>query len=144
MSAAQTEALVRRYFEAFNRAETEAMLACLDDNVVHDVNQGMRRRGKGAFGAFCAHMAKCYREELHDLAIMVSADGRRAAAEFNVEGTYLHTDDGMPPATGQHYSLPAGTFFAVENGLIKRVTTYYNLTDWLVQVSGEAGGADAS
>jgi steroid delta-isomerase-like uncharacterized protein len=104
----------------------------------------MRRHGKGAFGAFCAHMAKCYREELRNLTIMVSADGRRAAAEFNVEGSYLHTDDGMPPASGQRYSLPAGTFFAVDNGRITRVTTYYNLTDWLVQVSGEAGGAGGS
>lgn len=142
MSAAQTEALVRRYYDAFNRGDTDAMLACLADNVVHDVNQGMRRSGKGPFGAFCAHMAKCYREELHDMMIMVSADGDRAAAEFNVEGTYLHTDDGMPPAAGQTYSLPAGTFFAVENGLITRVTTYYNLTDWLVQVSGEAGNPE--
>lgn len=142
MSAAQTEALVRRYYEAFNRGDTEAMLACLAENVVHDVNQGMRRSGKGAFGAFCAHMAKCYREELRDMTIMASADGSRAAAEFNVAGTYLHTDDGMPPAVGQTYFLPAGTFFAVENGLITRVTTYYNLTDWLVQVSGETERAE--
>ncbi|MEZ5818178.1 MAG: ketosteroid isomerase-related protein [Hyphomicrobiaceae bacterium] len=138
MSAAQTEALVRRYFEAFNSGDTESMLACLAENVVHDVNQGMRRSGKGAFRAFCEHMNRCYREELKDMAIMVSADGDRAAAEFNVEGTYLHTDDGMPPAVGQTYALPAGTFFAIENGLIRRVTTYYNLTDWLVQVSGDA------
>jgi steroid delta-isomerase-like uncharacterized protein len=141
MSAEQTEALVRRYYDAFNRRDTDAMLACLADDVMHDVNQGMRRSGKGAFGAFCAHMAKCYREELRDMMILVSADGRRAAAEFNVEGTYLYTDDGMPPAAGQSYSLPAGTFFAIENGLITRVTTYYNLTDWLVQVSGEGASA---
>ncbi|MGE0769215.1 MAG: ketosteroid isomerase-related protein [Hyphomicrobiaceae bacterium] len=137
MSAAETEALVRRYYDAFNRGDTETMLACLADHVVHDVNQGMRRHGKGAFGAFCAHMAKCYREQLRDMTIMVSADGRRAAAEFNVEGSYRQTDDGMPPALGQTYTLPAGTFFVVENGLITRVTTYYNLTDWLVQVSGD-------
>jgi len=142
MSAAQSAALVRRYYDAFNRGDTDAMLACLSDNVVHDVNQGMRRSGKGAFGAFCAHMTKCYREELRDMTIMVSDDGRRAAAEFNVEGTYLHTDDGMPPATGQTYSLPAGTFFAIDDGLITRITTYYNLTDWLVQVSGDAGGTE--
>lgn len=143
MSAAETEALVRRYYDAFNKGDTEGMLACLSDDIVHDVNQGMRRSGKGAFGAFCAHMAKCYREDLRDMVIMVSTDGARAAAEFNVAGSYLHTDDGMPPAAGQTYFLPAGTFFAVEGGLITRVTTYYNLTEWLVQVSGGAPGADA-
>jgi len=139
MSAAQTEALVRRYYEAFNQSDTESMLSCLSDTVVHDVNQGMRRNGKGPFRSFSAHMTKCYREQLRDMVIMVSDDGKRAAAEFNVEGTYLSTDDGMPPALGQPYSLPAGTFFAVEGGLITRITTYYNLTDWLVQVSGGSG-----
>ena len=117
------------------------MLACLADDVVHDVNQGVRRPGKAAFRAFCGHMARCYEEKLKDIAVMTSPDGRRAAAEFNVEGVYIATDEGLPPARGQTYVLPAGTFFAVEGGLIRRVTTYYNLTDWLVQVTGdEAGG----
>lgn len=139
MSAQVTEALVRRYYEAFNRGDTGGMLGCLADNVVHDVNQGVRRPGKAAFRAFCEHMSRCYREELKNIVILVSPDGRRAAAEFNVEGTYLATDEGLPPASGQRYVLPAGTFFAVEGGQITRITTYYNLTDWLMQVTGEAG-----
>jgi hypothetical protein len=31
--------------------------------------------------------------------------------------------------------LPAGAFLEVSAGLITRVTTYYNLADWLYQVS---------
>ncbi len=143
-AAAATEALVRRYYDAFNRGDTQAMLACLADTVVHDVNQGVQRPGKQAFAKFCEHMGRCYRERLADIAVMVAADGRRAAAEFNVEGTYLETDEGLPEAKGQRYGLPAGTFFAVENGLITRITTYYNLTDWLMQVTGaelDGGGS---
>jgi steroid delta-isomerase-like uncharacterized protein len=56
-----------------------------------------------------------------------------------VHGTYKNTDEGLPPAKGQTYVLPAGTFFAVTNGKIARVSTYYNLTDWLMQVTGETG-----
>lgn len=137
MSAAQTEALVRRYYDAFNRGDTEGMLTCLAETVVHDVNQGVRRPGKGAFRAFCEHMSRCYREELKGIVVMTSPDGSRAAAEFNVAGTYLETDDGLPPARGQTYNLPAGTFFAIEDGLISRISTYYNLTDWLLQVTGD-------
>jgi len=137
MSKEASEALVRRYYEAFNRGDAEAMLACLADDVAHDVNQGMRRKGKDRFRDFCRHMARCYKEELSDIAVMVSEDGQRAAAEFNVKGRYLETDEGLPPAKGQAYTLPAGTFFAIENGRISRVTTYYNLTDWLVQVASE-------
>jgi steroid delta-isomerase-like uncharacterized protein len=137
MAKAETEALIRRYYEAFNKGDAEGMLACLAEDVAHDVNQGMRRSGKAKFRDFCRHMARCYEERLTDIAVMVSEDGRRAAAEFNVHGRYKETDEGLPPASDQTYALPAGTFFAIEGGLIRRVTTYYNLTDWLVQVTGE-------
>ena len=66
---------------------------------------------------------------------MASPDGARAAAEFNVRGTYLKTEAGLPDAAGQSYALPGGTFFAVRDGRIARITTYYNLTEWIMQVS---------
>lgn len=137
MSEQETVALIRRYYDAFNRGDAEGMLACLADDVVHDVNQGVRRPGKEAFRVFCAHMARCYQERLENIVVMASVDGTRAAAEFNVHGSYLETDEGLPPAKGQTYVLPAGTFFAVRDGRIARVTTYYNLTDWLMQVTGD-------
>jgi steroid delta-isomerase-like uncharacterized protein len=59
----------------------------------------------------------------------------RVAAEYVVHGTYLATDEGLPPAKGQTYTLPAGSFFEVTNGKISRVTTYYNLQNWTKQVS---------
>jgi steroid delta-isomerase-like uncharacterized protein len=46
----------------------------------------------------------------------------------------LQADPGFPAAHGQRYRLPAGAFFELKNGLIQRVTTYYNLQDWLAQV----------
>jgi steroid delta-isomerase-like uncharacterized protein len=56
------------------------------------------------------------------------------AAEYVVEGTYLATDEGLPPAQGQTYTLPGGAFFGLTAGKITRVTNYYNLQDWLAQV----------
>ena len=38
-------------------------------------------------------------------------------------------------ARGQSYRLPAGAFFAIKNGQIAQVTTYYNLADWIRQIS---------
>jgi steroid delta-isomerase-like uncharacterized protein len=70
------------------------------------------------------------------LVVMAGEDGSRAAAEFVVHGKYLATDPGLPEANGQTYVLPAGAFFAIEGGLISRVTVYYNLEDWIRQVSG--------
>jgi steroid delta-isomerase-like uncharacterized protein len=135
-SRIETAALIRRYYEAFNAGNSEGMLECLTDDVVHDVNQGERRTGKDKFRAFNARMTHHYHEQLENIAVMVSKDGARAAAEFNVNGKYLNTDEGLPAANGQTYILPAGTFFAIRDGKIARVTTYYNLTDWIAQVSG--------
>ncbi|MEM7499855.1 MAG: ketosteroid isomerase-related protein [Pseudomonadota bacterium] len=132
----ETERLIRRYYDAFNAGDTDGMIDCLADDIRHDVNEGQPRLGKDAFRAFSAHMTRCYREALSEIAVMTDASGTRAAAEFIVSGTYLATDDGLPEATGQTYRLPAGTFFEVAEGRIARVTTYYNLKDWIRQVSG--------
>jgi steroid delta-isomerase-like uncharacterized protein len=141
MAAADTVALIERYYAAFNAGDSAAMLACLAEEVVHDVNQGSRRAGKATFHAFMAHMERCYAEQLENLVVLATADGSRAAAEFDVLGTYVETDEGLPPATGQTYRLPAGAFFEVKDGLIVRVTTYYNLAAWLSQITGPAQGA---
>lgn len=127
---------VKAYFDAFNRGDVAAMLACLSDDVAHHVNEGQVRTGKDAFRAFCEHMNRCYREELTDMVIFDAEGGARAAAEYVVNGTYLETDEGLPEASGQTYRLPAGSFFSLKNGQITRVVTYYNLADWMRQVKG--------
>ena len=133
-----TEAPIRRYYDAFNRGDASGMLSSLAEDVRHDVNQGERRVGKALFSEFCAHMARCYKERLEKIVIMANEDGTRAAAEFIVNGEYLATDEGLPPAAGQRYVLPAGAFFELRDGVIARVTTYYNLADWTEQVLGKA------
>jgi steroid delta-isomerase-like uncharacterized protein len=125
---------IQAYFDAFNADDTEAMIACLSEEVAHHVNEGNVRVGKEAFRAFCAHMSRCYRENLTDMVIFGNSDGTRAAAEFIVNGTYLETDGDLPAAHGQSYRLPAGSFFSLDGDKITRVVTYYNLSDWIAQV----------
>ncbi len=137
MAASATVELITRYYEAFNAKDWQGMLDCLSDSVVHDVNQGSRREGKAAFREFLGNMDRCYEEKLEGIVVLTNATGDRAAAEFNVVGKYLVAEEGLPPAHGQTYRLPGGTFFAVADGRITRVTTYYNLTDWLTQVVTE-------
>lgn len=127
--------LVLAYYAAFNRGDFEGMLALLADDVVHDLNQGRRETGIEAFRAFLARMQRCYREQLHDVVVMPSWDGSRAAAEYVVEGEYLADDEGLPPARGQHYRLAGGAFFDIADGRITRVSNYYNLEHWIRQVS---------
>ena len=134
MSDAHT--LIQRYYDAFNAGDWEGMLDCLAEDVAHDINEGGRETGRAAFRDFLARMQRCYGEQLRDIAVMVSADGRRAAAEYVVHGQYLAGDEGLPPARGQRYVLPGGAFFDIRDGRIARVSNYYNLQDWIAQVTG--------
>lgn len=135
MSAAETRKLIESYYTAFNALKPQEMTALVTDDVEHRVNEGGIRSGKEKFAEFGSHMGVSYREELKDIVIFVNEDGSRAAAEFVVHGEYLKTDPGLPEANGQKYILPAGSFFEVKDGKISRVTVFYNLNDWIAQVS---------
>src|SRR5262245_44229207 len=100
MPAAETIALIERYYGAFNAGDIAGMLECVAETVEHDVNQGSRRTGKAAFRDFAAHMDRCFVEQLENVTVMATPDGSRAAAEFDVLGTYIETDQGLPPASG--------------------------------------------
>lgn len=124
---------ITAYYAAFNRGDWDAMCAFLAEDVAHDLNQGKRETGRDVFRAFLARMERSYKEQLRDIVVMGGPAGR-VAAEYVVEGTYLATDEGLPPAQGQTYTLPGGAFFELKSGTITRVTNYYNLQDWLAQV----------
>jgi steroid delta-isomerase-like uncharacterized protein len=127
--------IISAYYDAFNRQDMDAFLGMLTDDVAHDINQGERQTGKDVFRSFMDKMNRSYRERLTDIVIMESADGTRGAAEFTVNGEYLATDEGLPEAKGQKYVLPAGAFFEIRDGKVARISNYYNLNDWIAQVS---------
>ncbi|MGE4480510.1 ketosteroid isomerase-related protein [Acidocella sp.] len=131
----ETEALIERYYAAFNNADWEGMLSLLSEDVRHDINQSTSQTGKEAFRAFMGEMDRCYKERLDNIVILSDATGTRAAAEYVVHGEYLTAAEDLPPAHGQKYILPGGAFFSITNGKITRVSNYYNLQDWLDQVA---------
>lgn len=135
MTRSDAIALITRYYAAFNAGDAAGMLDCVAEDLEHRVNEGGIRHGRAKFAEFCSHMGVSYREELKDMVIFASDDGTRGAAEFVVHGEYLQTDPGLPEARGQRYVLPAGGFFELRNEKISRVTTFYNLNDWIAQVS---------
>jgi steroid delta-isomerase-like uncharacterized protein len=128
-----TTDLIQAYIDAFNRHDLEGMLATLSDDVAHDINESGREIGKDAFRKFKTHMDTCYREQLQDVVIMTK--GAHGAVEFICSGEYIKTDGALPPANGQRYAIPAAIFFDTANGKITRVTSYYNLKQWIAAVS---------
>jgi steroid delta-isomerase-like uncharacterized protein len=136
MTAEAARQLIETYYAIFNAGDREAFLALLTETVAHDINQGGREVGKTAFRAFMARMDRCYREQIKDLVVFTDASGNHAAAEFMVHGAYIATDEGLPAASGQNYVLPAGAFFTLSEGKVARISNYYNLPEWIRQVTG--------
>lgn len=133
MSQSNIESLIAAYFDAFNRHDLHGMLATLHPDVQHDINESGSELGKAAFEKFKAHMDTCYKEQITDLVIF--SNGNRGAVEFTCSGEYLKTDGNLPEANGQTYSIPAAAFFEEKDGLLSRVTSYYNLKNWIAAVS---------
>lgn len=131
-----TEQAIQSYFDAFNRKDVEALLALLDEHVVHDINEGPTETGRETFRAFKAGMDAAFDETIEELVIMTNGD--RGCAEFVVDGTYTQTVEGLPEADHQPYRIPACAIFEVREGLIKRVTSYYNLRAWTDAIEGAA------
>lgn len=130
-----TYELIQEYYAAFNQKEMERFLNLLAENIIHDINQGPTQVGKKIFEKFMDEMNRSYEETIQNIIIMTTPDGKHASAKFMVSGKYLKGGPNFPQAKGQSYQLPAATFFEVKNHHITRVTTYYNLQDWLKQVS---------
>jgi steroid delta-isomerase-like uncharacterized protein len=130
-----TTDLIQSYYDAFNAADWNAMLTLLTDDVAHDINETGRETGREKFQTFLERMNRSYRERIEEVTVMVSANGTNASAEYIVSGKYLLADTGLPEARGQTYRLPGGAFFDVRDGKIARVTNYYNLQDWIKQIS---------
>lgn len=135
MSEASAKALIERYFAAFNASDHERMLACLADEVVHDTREQGREVGKEKFRWYLGMRAGHFREDVSDLAIMIGDGGGRAAAEFTLRGTYLSTRQDFPEASGQSYSVLAGVFFEIDDGLMSRVTEYSDIDSWKAQLA---------
>lgn len=122
--------VVLAYYSAFNRGDWAGMLALLDDAVVHELNHGPREIGKPAFAAFLRKQAG-YRERLHDIVVMASPDGARAAAEYVAHGECRPgpTAPGRAGADRRRYARAGGAFFTLHDGRINRVSSYHPRPD---------------
>jgi steroid delta-isomerase-like uncharacterized protein len=126
---------IKQYYQFFNEGNWEGMLSLVAEDILHYPNQGELRKGKALFQEFLKNMDTAYSEKLNDL-VFYSGDAEgKFAASFTVNGIYKIAEEGLPPAHGQSYVLPAAAFLEVKNGQISSVKTYYNLEEWIGLVS---------
>ncbi|MCO5144018.1 MAG: nuclear transport factor 2 family protein [Oligoflexia bacterium] len=127
--------LIRTYYSLFNEKRYDEMAELLDEKIVHFINEGSTEEGCEKFRSFLNTMDVHYDEQIEDLELFIGESADRIAAEFYIVGIYKKTAEGLPQARNQKYKVPVGAFFEIKNKKIFRITNYYNLKEWVEQVS---------
>lgn len=127
--------LIQTYYQAFNEENIEKFMSTLHPEVIHDICQGSTEIGKDAFQKFMEFCFDVCKENARDIIIIASDDGRYAASKLMIDGIYLKDIANYPVANNQKYSLPVHAFFEIKDGLVYRISCFYNQKDWISQVS---------
>ncbi len=127
--------IVQQYYLYFNHKDWTDMLSLLDNEIRHEPNQGEARIGIQQFTSFLQMMDDSYDEHLTDMIFFTEPTGTRIACEFTVNGIYKKGEEGFPEAHGQTYVIPAASFLEVKNEKITRISTFYNVNEWIKNVS---------
>jgi steroid delta-isomerase-like uncharacterized protein len=81
--------------------------------------------------------------EIELQAVNVVVEGNRVATETNQKARYANQIPGLPEVTGQPVEFRFVSFLELEDGRIKRDTTYTDLYTLLVQIGALPGGEAA-
>jgi len=127
--------IVKKYYEAFNRKDINAILTLCKDDVINDPNQGDSQAGKEKLKTFLETAWAHFEETVHDLELMTNTDQSKIATEYLVKGKYYNSKPGLFPAKNQHYDIICTAIFTIQDGKIARITRYYNTKKWLDMVN---------
>jgi steroid delta-isomerase-like uncharacterized protein len=127
MSEAESRDLTAALIAAFNGSDWDALISMLAEDVVCDIPGLGREIGTDRLRWRLAGLARHFRLELADTAVMTAPGGLRTAAEFTLRGRYLATLDGFPPADQQAFQLPGGLFLELDDdGRIARLSAWFD------------------
>ena len=127
--------LIQSYYQSFNERDLDGFLKTLHSEVIHDTFLGETEIGIEAFRKYMEVCFDCVKETVRDLTILNSQDDCYAAARFMCDGEYIKTVKNYPEARNQKYSVQCHAFFELKDGLIYRVTSYFNEKDWSAQLA---------
>ena len=126
--------LIQSYFKTFNERDLKGLLKTLHPGVIYDTFLGETKIGIDAFEKHMEMCFECAAETIYDLIILGNQDGCDAAAKFMCDGEYVKTVTGYPEAHNQKYTVRCYTFFEIKDGLIYKVTSYFNEKNWIEQL----------
>jgi steroid delta-isomerase-like uncharacterized protein len=131
--ATDVERVYKDYLAAKNSHDV-AKIAALwtEDSVDDDVASGQVTHGKKELKASFSDIFAAFPNVKWELKSLFSA-GDRIAVEWVETGTQTGDWAGIP-ATGKSYSIRGASLMEVREGKISRLTSYWNMADFLQQL----------
>jgi steroid delta-isomerase-like uncharacterized protein len=126
------EQLIRRYYEAINNRDYDAVWECFDDNLVYtDAALGHVYNDLAEFKDFYLTYMGALNVDMVLGEIVATDDAYAVSNHF--QGVHNADLPGLP-ATGRSYSIPSASIGTIENGKIKTNTDYWNMSALLSQL----------
>src|SRR5918993_1489405 len=119
---------------AYSSGDADRLLALYtDDALWEEVAIGLAAHGHDEIRA---HLDRLY-TAVPDFTVDVTngfVAGDQAVVEWEISGTYSSDFPGLPPATGQHFSIRGASVFELADGKIRHYTEYWDAYGFLVQL----------
>jgi steroid delta-isomerase-like uncharacterized protein len=128
------KALVLGWTDALNRGDADAAAAYVtEDCVFTNIGTGQRLVGRDAAREdFVALIAMYSEMRIEKTTFLSTADGHYAT-EWIMTGVHTGDVPGLP-ATGKPFRISGAGFGEIRDGKLARVTEYWNMAEFLIQV----------
>jgi steroid delta-isomerase-like uncharacterized protein len=112
------------YFDAWNRHDPDAIVACFADGGTY-TDPGAGTLTGPAIGAYAGGLFAAFPDLSFDILSVAPTGDTTIAAEWLMKGTNAGSMRGLPP-TGKTVSVPGADFIVVDGDKVRSVTGYFD------------------
>jgi steroid delta-isomerase-like uncharacterized protein len=139
----ENKQVVRQFFEAFDRHDTERIGQLVSSTNYSFHFSGMPPMDWNGHKQFIVAVTNAFPDVHHDIVDMIAEGEDKVAIRFDVTGTHKGEFQGMPP-TGKKVSFGGMEFFTIINGKIAEIWVSIDMMRLMQQVGAIPADAHAS
>ncbi|MDX3926839.1 MAG: ester cyclase [Shinella sp.] len=132
---AEEQDLARDLVDALNARDFASLAADVDEDVaIGGIGEGSNN-GREALRERLAHHFRIFDESYGDMLVMRDESGSNIAVRLTARGFYRENAAGLPPASGQSYSVEKLLLAELDGRRITRLSFFSDIADLVRQLS---------